>query len=160
MLKPYQDHSDDIVHSIIEFAKERMPDEEIKEDYVRKLLGQAGTFIALNIMNDIAYNASNQNTITALRDGPLDNANHKIMLLMMEENIGNTPEFVSRAIILRKKLDSCPYARMLIAQIARKHIIYTTNIDHKQIDRLLSGKVMSSNSKTRLLLEQGKNSKS
>jgi len=160
MLKPYQDHSDDIVHSIIEFAKERMPDEEIKEDYVRKLFGQAGTIIALNIMNDIAYNASNENTITALRDGPPDSANHKIMLLMMEENIGNTSEFVSRAITLRKELDSCPFARKLIAQIARKHIIYTANINHKQIDRLLSGKVISSDSKTRLLLEQGKNSKS
>jgi hypothetical protein len=159
ILKPYQDHNDEIVHSITEFAKEKMSDEEIKEDYVRKLLGQAGTIITLNIMNDIAYNASNQNTITALRDGPLDNANHKIMLLMMEENVGNTPEFVSRAIILRKELDSCPYARTLIAQIARKHIIYTANIDHKQIDRLLSGKVMSSDSKTMLLLEQGKNSK-
>lgn len=160
MLKPYQDHNDDIVHSIIEFVKERMPDEDIKEDYVRKLLGQAGTFIALNIMNDIAYNASNENTITALRVGPLDNANHKIMLLMMEENVGNTSEFVSRAITLRKELDSCPYARMLIAQIARKHIIYTENIDYMQIDKLLSGKVMSSDSKTMLLLVKGKNSNS
>ncbi|EHQ89551.1 metallophosphoesterase [Desulfosporosinus youngiae] len=160
MLKRYQDHSENIVHSIIEFAKERMPDEVIKEDYVRKLIGQVGTFIALNIMNDIAYNASNENTITALRDGPLDNANHKIMLLMMEENVGNTPQFVSRAITLRKELDSCYYARTLIAQIARKHIIYTENIDHREIDRLLSGKVMSSDSKSILLLEQGKNSKS
>lgn len=160
LLKPYQDHSDDIVHSIIEFAKEKMPDEDIKEDYVRKLLGNAGTFIALNIMNDIAYNATNENTITALRDGPLDNANHKIMLLMMEENVGNTPEFVSRAITLRKEFNNCPYARTLIAQIARKHIIYTGNIDYRQIDRLLSGNVISSDSKTTLLLEQGKNSKS
>lgn len=160
MLKPYQDHSDNIVQSIIKFAKERIPDEEITEDYVRKLFGQAGTFVALNIMNDIAYNASNENTITALRDGPLDNANHRIMLLMMEENSGNTTEFVSRAINLRKELDSCSFARTLIAQIARKHIIYTAKIDYKQIDRLLSGKVISSDSKTRLLLEQGKNSKS
>jgi hypothetical protein len=160
ILKPYQDHSNDIIHSIIEFTKERMPDEDIKEDYVRKLFGQAGTFIALNIMNDIAYNVSNENTIIALRDGPLYNANHKIMLLMMEENVGNTSVFVTRAVTLRKELDSCPYARILIAQIARKHIIYTANIDHRQIDRLLSGKVISSDSKTKLLLEQGKNSKS
>lgn len=159
ILKPYQDHSDDIVHSIIEFVKERMPDEEIKEDYIRKLLGQAGTFIALDIMNDIAYNASNQNTITALRDGPLDNANHKILLLIMEENVGNTHEFVSRAILLWKELDSCPYAQTLISQIARKHIIYTKNVDHRQIDKLVSGKVLSSNSKKMLLLKQGKNSK-
>lgn len=159
MMKPFQDHSDEIVQSIIEFAKERMPEENIKEDYVRKLLGQAGTIIALNIMNDIAYNASNENTITALRVGPLDNANHKIMLLMIEENVGNTPEFISRAITLRKELDRCPYARKLIAQVARKHIIYNENIDHRQIDRLISGNVLSSDSKKMLLLEQGKKSK-
>jgi len=160
VLKPHQDYSDDIVHSIIEFAKERMPDEDIKEDYIRKLFGQAGIAVALNIMNDIAYNASNKNTITALRDGPLDNANHKIMLLMMEENSGDTPEFVSRAIKLCKELDGCSFAKMLIAQVARKHIIYTTNINYRQIDRLLSGKVISSDSKKGLLLEQGKKSKS
>ena len=160
ILKPHQDHIDDIVHSIIEFVKERMPDEDIKEDYVKKLLGQAGTYISLNIMNDIAYNASNENTIVALRDSNLDNANHKIMLLIMEENVGNTSEFVSKAIALRKELDSCHYAKALIAQIARKHIIYTENIDHRQIDKLVSGKVVSSDSKAMLLLEQGKKSRS
>ena len=157
----YQDHSDEIVHSIIEFAKTRLPeDEDVEEDYVRKLLGQVGTITALNIMNDIAYNTSNENTITALRAGPLDNANYRIMLLMMEENVGNTPEFVSRAITLRKELDSYPYARTLIAQIARKHIIYAANIDHRQIDRLVSGNVLSPVSKRTLLLDQGKKNKS
>lgn len=157
ILKPLQDNFDDVVHSITKFAKERMPDENIEEEYVRKQLGYAGTDIALNIMNDIAYNSSNENTIIALRDGPLDNANHKIMQLMMEENVGNTSEFVSRAITLRKELDGCPYAKTLIAQIARKHVIYTAKIDYRQISRLLSGNVISSDSKTNLLLEQGKN---
>lgn len=160
ILKPHQDHIDDIVSSIIKFAKERSPDEDIKEDYIKKLLGQAGTFIALNIMNDIAYNASNENTITALREGPLDNANHKIMLLMMEENTGNTQEFVSKAIALRKELNNCYYAKTLITQIARKHIIFTDHIDFRQIDKLVSGKVVSPNSKAMLLLEHGKSRKS
>lgn len=158
MLKSYQAHNDDIVYNIINFIKEKMPDEEIKEDHVRNLLGQAGTIIALNIMNDIAYNASNQNTITALRDVPIDNSNYKIMQLMMEENVGNTPEFVKRAIILRKELDKCLYARILIAQIVRKHIIYT-NVNHKEIDKLISGNVISSDSKTMFILKKGKKSK-
>lgn len=160
ILKPYQDHSNEIVHNIFEFAKINMPEEKISEDYVRKILGEAGTVLALNIMNDIAYNASNENTIVALRDEPLNNSNFKIMQLMMEENVGNSPEFVSKAILLRKQLENDPYAIMLIAQIARKHIIYTENLDYRQIDKLLSGKVISPESKKTLLIEQSKNSKS
>lgn len=160
ILKPYQDHNNEIVHSIIKFAKSKMPDEKVTEDYVKKMLGQAGTVLTLNIMNDIAFNASNENTIIALRDGPLTNSNYKIMQLIMEENVCNTPEFVSKAISLRKQLENDPYAIMLIAQIARKHIMYTANIDYRQIDRLLSGKVISLDSKATLLIEQGKNSKS
>jgi hypothetical protein len=49
--------------------------------------------------------------------------------------------------------------KILISQIARKHIISTVKIDHRQIDRLISGRVISSKGKTQLLLEQGKNSK-
>lgn len=159
MLKPSQEHIDEIVHSIIEFMSEKKPEETIKEDYVRKLLGQTGTIVALNVMNDIAYNASNNNTIIALRDGGLDNSNHKIMRLMMEENTGDTSEFVSSAISIRKELNGSPYAKILIAQIAKKHIIYTKNIDHRQVNRLISSGVVSSDSKTVLLLEKEKNSK-
>ena len=111
-------------------------------------------------MNDIAYNASNPNTITVLREGPINNVNHKIMLLMMEENIGNTQEFVTKAISLRKDLGKDYYARTLISQIARKHILYKERVDHRQIDRLISGKVISTDNKTQLLLEQGKYSSS
>lgn len=74
---------------------------------------------------------------------------------MMEENTGNTAEFVAKAVSLRKQLDNNPYAKILVAQIARKHIIYTSNIDHRQIDKLLSGNVLSANNKAVLLLEQG-----
>lgn len=160
ILKPYQDHSDDIVQSIIEFAKERLLDEKINEKHIRKLLCQAGTAIALSIMDDIAYNASNPNTITVLREGPINNVNHKIMLLMMEENAGNTAQFVTKAISLRKDLDNIPYAIKLISQIAIKHIICNERVDHSQIDRLISGKIVSVDSKTQLLLEQGKYKKS
>ena len=74
---------------------------------------------------------------------------------MMEENAGNTQEFVSKAIALRKELDAIPYAKILIAQIARKHIIYTSSIDHREIDKLLSGKVLAATTKPALLLSKG-----
>lgn len=137
-----------------------MPDETVPEEQIRRLLSNAGTNLALNILNDIAFNASNSSTIIALREAPVKNATQRIMQLLMEENTGNTQEFVSKAIQLRKELDSTPYARLLIALIARKHIIYTDSIDYKQIDRLQSGGVLSSRSKSSLLLEKGKLEKS
>lgn len=154
-LKPYQDNFEKIVNSIIEFVKEEIPDENIKADDVVKMLGKAGTMMALNILNDVAYNASNANTITVLRDSKPTSSNQKILQLMMEENVGNTGEFIARAISLRKDLEGSVFARMLIAQIARKHIIYTANIDHRQINQLISGNVISQGSKPVLLLEKG-----
>jgi len=159
ILKPYQDRINDIVCSIVKFSKQEFPDEAIDEKGAIELLGQVGTLLALNLMNDIAFNASNGSTIIALRDAPIASANHSIFELMAEENTGNTSTFVSKAIALRTELESNSYAKMLIAQIARKHIIYTANIDHRQIDKLLSGKVIAAESKPILLLEQGKKSK-
>ena len=154
-LKEYQDNIEELVASLLAFAKERLPEEKITESYIRKLLSHTGTILALNIMNDIAYNASNDSTITALRDWSERNPNAKVFELMMEENVGNTPNFVSKAIALHEEFDKLPYAQMLISQIARKHIIYTANIDGRQIDRLLSGKILSAKNKAALLLEQG-----
>ena len=154
-LKPYQDHCEEIIQNILEFSKREIPDEAITEQEIRELFGQAGTVLALNIMNDIAFNCSNEGTISVLRTASLLNANHQILQLMMEENSGNTPEFVSRAISLRKELDGIPFAKALIAQIARKHIIYTPSIKHREVDKLLSGKVLSATSKPALLLVKG-----
>ena len=155
ILKPCQEHSDEIVKSILEFAQKNIPEEKIDENQVRELLGQTGTVLALNILNDIAYNCSNEGTISVLRTAPCLSANHRILQLMMEENAGNTQEFVSKAIALRKELDAIPYAKILIAQIARKHIIYTSSIDHREIDKLLSGKVLAATTKPALLLSKG-----
>ncbi len=118
-------------------------------------MGQAGTILALNILNDISYNISNESTITVLREGPKETSNHKIMELMMEENAGNTSEFITRAITLHKEIGEKPYARVLISQIARKHIIYNGNIDHRSIDRLISERILSKDSKGVILLERG-----
>ena len=154
-LKPYQEHCDEIVENILKFARENLPEEKIDRAQIRELLGQAGTVLALNILNDVAYNCSNEGTISVLRRYPCPTANHKILQLMMEENTGNTQEFVAKAIDLRRELDGMPYAKMLIAQIARKHIIYTSNIDYREIDKLLSGKVLSATTKPALLLSKG-----
>ena len=153
-LKPSQDHCDEIVQSILKFAHEFLPDQKITEEQIRKLLGQAGTILALNVLNDIAFNSANEGTISVLRSVECTTDNYKILELMMEENAGNTPEFVQRAIQLREELDDV-FARALIAQIARKHIIYNANIDHREIDRLLSKQVLSPDSKPNLLLSKG-----
>lgn len=154
-LKPYQDHCDEIVASISAFISEKMPDDHISDDQIRKLLGQVGTILALNIMNDISYIISNESTIAVLREGPKETSNYKIMELMMEENAGNTTEFISRAIALHKEIGDNPYARVLISQIARKHIIYNGSIDHRNIDRLISERILSKDSKSVILLEKG-----
>lgn len=155
IMLPNQTHLDKIVDDIERHFSKNMPDKKIDKDIIRKLLGEAGTVMALNIMNDIAYNATNESTIALLRSGPSDTSNHRIMELMMEENTNNTPEFVTRAIELRKTTSS-PYMQSLIAQIARKHIMFAGSIDHRQINRLVSGKVLSANSKPNLLLDKGK----
>lgn len=156
MLKQTQERIEAIVQDILNFAKENVPDEKIEEADVRQLLSQAGTILALNILNDIAFNAANDGTIEVLRDNGGKTANHKIMELMMEENVGNTDVFVEKAIALSKEMERKPYAQMLISQIARKHIVYTSSVDHRQIDKLLSGKVLSEKSKPSLLLSRGK----
>lgn len=157
ILKQTQDKIEIIVQDLLKFAKDNVPDEKIEELYIRQLLSQAGTMLALNIMNDIAFNAANEGTIEALRENNVtDNSNHNIMELMMEENVGNTDVFIERAIDLSKKMERKPYVRMLISQIARKHIVYTSSVDHRQINKLLSGKVLSEKSRPTLLISRGK----
>lgn len=155
VLTPYQEHCEEIVQSLYSFAQEKMPEEHFTVERIRTLFSSAGIILALNIMNDIAYNAANENTITVLRENPNQNCNHRIFELMLEENTGNTSEFVQRAIALRRDLAKSPFSVMLISQIARKHIIYNGNIDHREVDRLLSGNVLSAENKPSLLLSQG-----
>lgn len=155
VLTPYQEHCEEIVQSLYCFAQEKIPEEHFTVEKIRALFSSAGIVLALNIMNDIAYNAANENTITVLRERPNQNSNHKIFELMLEENTGNTSEFVQRAIALRKDLNESQMSVTLISQIARKHIIYNGNINHRELDRLLSGKVLLGKTKPSLLLSQG-----
>lgn len=85
-------------------------------------MGQAGVILALNIMNDIAFNATNNQTIIALSS--VEMKNYAIMRLIFEENSENTGEFIKCAIEMRKEYDADLFMRMIIAQVARKHILY------------------------------------
>lgn len=154
ILQPFQESYEKTVKSIMKFVEE-MPDENISESTIREMLANTATVMALNILNDIAFNSSNYSTISVLRTGPDDIPNYKILKLMMEENTDNTSEFIERAIELREEMSNNPFAIHLICQICRKHIMYHKNIDHRQIDRLISGKVLSSKNKAALLVERG-----
>lgn len=152
MLKPYQENSEKLVHSLFLFAKDRLPEKHITQEKIQQLLADAGTVLALNVLNDIAFNSSNQSTIHALQRYSPQNQNDKIMCLMMQENVGNTTEFVQDAIALMKEIGSNPYARMMIGRIAYKHIVYQDNIDSREINKLISGKVLNERSKVTMLL--------
>ena len=159
LLKPCQDNYQEIVDGILKLAEKVIPEQKIQKEAVEELLGNEGTMLALNVLNDIAFSVSNDSTIVALRDVPENNRNYKVLELMMEENVGRTSEFVERAIKLRKDFENSPYGKILINQIARKHLLYTSNVDHREIDRLISGKVISPRSKPELLLSAGTKNK-
>ena len=159
ILKPYQEHYEEIVDSLFSFASNALPDEHISKEQIMKILAQTGIILCLNVMNDISYNISNDSTIRVLRDGPISTSNHRILELMMEENAGNSNEFISRAIALNKEMNNNPFAKMLISQIVRKHIIYNGDLNHRQIDKLISEGILSKDSKGLVLLEKGKGDK-
>lgn len=109
--------------------------------------------LILNIMNDIAYNSSNQNTISALNEVNLPNTNYKIQNLMMWENHGDTNSFVNKAIELYNEFSANPFGKDLISQIAYKHIINAPKIDRREIDRLVSGGVLNNANKRQFLIQ-------
>ena len=154
MLKPQQEHIDDTVQRLLQFVKKAMPEEHITEDKIRQLLADVGTTLALNILNDIAFNAANKSTIHALESYTSQKYNAKILRLMMQENVGDTSVFVQNAIALQREIGNDPYAKMLIGRIAYKHIIYQENIDSREISRLISGNILNDRSKTTLLLSK------
>ena len=159
-MKPTQDRYEELVASLTKFAEETVPEARFSEKNIRKMIGQVGAAMALDIFNNVAYNAANRSTINVLRERANGNANQRVLELMMEENTGMSSEFVSRAIALCEDLDSVPYAKILIMYIVRKHVINNEDMDHKDIDRLVSGKVISPKEKAGLLHEQNIKAKS
>ena len=156
ILQPYQDHYEEVLNSLCDFVKNKMKNDKVSEDDIREALGQAGVILALNIMNDIAFNATNNQTIIALSSVEMKNKNYAIMRLIFKENSENTGEFIKYAIEMRKEYDADLFMRMIIAQVARKHILYSHHIDYKQINQLISGKVLDEKSKVNLLIDKKK----
>lgn len=153
-LKPYQDHYDDIIAGLMNFVKEIDPENEISINEVQELLNSAAVNLALNIMNDIGYNASNRSTMIVLNEAELSNSNHKVQNLIMQENAGNSAAFIAKAVDLREEYENVPFIKYLIARIAHKHIIYTSGIDQRLTEKLVSGKVLSPGSKKAALVGQ------
>lgn len=156
VLKPYQDHYEETIAELVRFVETELPDEKITVDDIKKMLGEAGVIFTLNLMNDIAYNATSTSTYAVLNDIDLHNSNYALQNLMMAENAGITPNFVEKALDMNSHYQKDPFIQSLIRLVARKHIIQTSHIDHRHIDKLISGKVLSADSKKTLLLEQQK----
>lgn len=160
ILSPYQQNYDYIVSDIKSFTQTLFPDKEVKDDDIKKALGEAGVILALDIMNDIAYNATNNSTIVALRDIKDLNSNYKIMQLIMEENTKNSPSFVNKAIELYKQNENNIFVKVLITQIARKHVFYSKEMDFKLLNKLTSNHILTEQNKKKLLMGQIKKNES
>ena len=156
LLAPYQNHYEEIVSELKRFVDSKIPEANLSVDDIKEQFADAAVMLVLNVMNDIAYNASDPNTVEVLRDHKAANSNHLVQRLMMIENTGNTEDFVREALAMYKDFGSMPFIRYLIRHIARKHIIHTAEIDNRQIDKLVSGGLFESKGKRRLLLEQNK----
>ena len=159
LLAPYQNHYEKIVAELKRFADEKLPELKLSEKKIKEQFAEAAVLLALNVMNDIAFNASDPNTVDVLKEYQVSNTNHQIQKLMMVENAGDTNAFVDAALSLYKQRADDPFSKYLIWHIARKHIIHTEDIDKRQVDRLVSGGVFEVKGKRRLLLEQGKQEK-
>ena len=70
-LKPYQEHYDEIISDLEKYVAEVAPDERISRADLQNMLSSAATTLSLNVMNDIAYNSANRNTIGVLDRVPL-----------------------------------------------------------------------------------------
>lgn len=153
VLKPYQDHYEELIAGFSSFAKEIIPNEKITDEEIRKIFTESAILLVLNIMNDIAYNCSNSRTISLLSEFEKTTSNHQIQSLMMTENIGNTSRFVDHALLLNEIYNDNPLIRSFINQIACKHFYYMSKIDYRQTDRLISGKIFSTKGSKAMLIQ-------
>lgn len=92
----------------------------------------------MNVLNDISYNCSNKNTLNALNKFSFKSQNHEMMWLMMQENGAGTKEFIEKTLTMYKKYGSNLFIKNIINMIVRKHIMFTPDIDNRQIDKLFS----------------------
>ena len=153
-LRPYQDDYENIIDELRRFSNEVQPESNLTDHDLKKLLSQAAVDFTLNVMNDIAYNAATGNTIQVLDEMDIYNSNFLLQNLMMHDNAGDSSSFVSKAVEAQRSMNGNSFTRSLISRIAGKHVIYTPSISHTQIDKLVSGGVLSANTKKAVLLEQ------
>lgn len=71
----------------------------------------------------------------------------------MWENCGNTKDFISNASKLYNEYSSKPFERSLISNIAYKHIINNSEIDRREIDRLISSDILKNSDKKDILIK-------
>ena len=154
ILKPYADHYEEIIADLKKFVSEVLPDKKIGEKEIRQLFNDVAMLLTLNIMNDIAFNSADVNTIRVLNEYPMSSSNYAVENLMMTENAGNSEAFISKTLELFKKFKDDPFIKKLISIDARKHIMCTPELDHHLIDKLISGGVLSPAGKRTLLLEK------
>lgn len=148
ILKNIDDRFMDICTDLKSFANNEIPDKDFSDIDIKQIVADSGLVFAMNVMNDISYNCSNRNTLNALNQFSAKTQNHEIMWLMMQENGIGTKQFVELAISMYKKYDSNVFMRNIINMIVRKHIMYTPEIDSRQIDKLFSAKISSKSNRS------------
>lgn len=153
-LSPFQDNYEDTINALRVFTEQLQIEEKFSDEDLKKLLSHAAILFTLDVMNDVAYNASTRNTIQVLDELELINSNHLLQNLMMYENAGDSSAFVSKAIDVISQVNGDYFVSSLVSRIARKHVIFTPNISHSLVDKLISGHVFSSKSKKTMLIEQ------
>lgn len=156
VLKPYSDNYAKVIDDLKLFVASN-PDINMSDEELTEVFNKSALMLVLNLMNDIAFNASNSSTLTALCDVKLKNSNYKLHNLMMYENAGNSTLFVDKAVEFYKDFSSNPFAKSIVSQIAVKHILNTKNFDRRDVDRLISGRVLNSAGKKQYLLKSIKN---
>ena len=156
-LKPVQDNIEGMCDYLYNYSLENSEQSYTKDD-IRRMLGTAGTAMALDILNNVAFNASSDSTIEELQHYNTTSMVQDVMQLMLIENTRHTKCFVDSAIQLQRKYDGNAFIRKVIALIARKHILYShKKIDHTQISRLVSANIFTEKHKKSLLIAQAKN---
>jgi len=153
-LKPYQDNYDEVINEIMRFATELPSDDNVNIEDIKNIFNSVALSFSLDVMNDIAFNCSNSNTINVLNDYEITTQNQSILNLMMEENAGNSQAFVNKSISKFNDVKEDAFIKILIGIIARKHIIFTKDFDYTLVDKLVSSGVLSSAGKKSLLFKK------
>ena len=156
ILKPYNDNYEKVIDDLKLFVASN-PEINMSDEELTEVFNKSALMLVLNLMNDIAFNASNSNTITALCDIDLKNTNYKLHNLMMYENVGNSTLFVDKAVDFYKNFSCNPFAKSIVSQIAFKHVLNTKNIDRRDIDRLTSSGILNAAGKKQFLLKNSIN---